>query len=122
MPAAIAARDSGASVLVVEKNWDIGGRAIISVAAIQLGCGNAIQRNAGIVDSPDQFFLDWTGSEGQAAVDPDRWGAAGNPLAKYNDREIVRAFADNAVATFDFLTENGVRWDGLRGIRGPGDI
>jgi hypothetical protein len=122
LPAAIAARDNGASVLLVEKNWDVGGRAIVSVAAIQLGCGNALQRDAGIVDTPDQFFLDWTGSDGQAAVDPDRWGNMGHPLAKYNDREIVRAFADNAVATFDFLTENGVRWDGLRGIRGPGDI
>lgn len=122
MPAAIAARDRGASVLVVEKNWDIGGRAIVSVAAIQLGCGNAVQQDAGIVDSPEQFFLDWTGSEGQAPVDPERWGTMGHPLAKYNDREIVRAFADNAVATFDFLSENGVRWDGLRGIRGPGDI
>jgi hypothetical protein len=122
LPAAIAARDDGASVLLVEKNWDIGGRAIVSVAAVQLGCGNAVQRDAGIVDTPEQFFLDWTGSEGQAAVDPERWGKMGHPLAKYNDREIVRAFADNAVATFDFLSENGVKWDGLRGIRGPGDV
>jgi urocanate reductase len=121
MPAAIAARDGGASVMVVEKNWDVGGRAILSGGSLQLGCGNRMQREAGIKDSPDQFFLDWTGSEGQAPVDPKLWGTEGNPLAKHNDREIVRAFADNAVATFDFLEENGVVWARLGGVRGPGD-
>ena len=121
MPAAIAARDRGASVIVVEKNWDVGGRAILSGGSLQLGCGNRMQREAGIKDSPDQFFLDWTGSEGQAPVDPKLWGTEGNPLAKHNDREIVRAFADNAVATFDFLTDNGVVFARLGGVRGPGD-
>ena len=100
MPAAIAARDHGASVIVVEKNWDIGGRAILSGGSVQLGCGNRLQQEAGVHDSPDQFFRDWTGSEGHAPVDPALWGTEGHPLAKHADREIVRAFADNAVATF----------------------
>src|SRR3954451_11988100 len=37
MPAAVAARDQGASVLVVEKNFDVGGRAILSGGQVQLG-------------------------------------------------------------------------------------
>lgn len=121
MPAAIAARDHGASVIVVEKNWDVGGRAILSGGSVQLGCGNRMQREAGVRDSSDQFFLDWTGSEGQAPVDPEVWGTEGHPLAKHADRDIVRAFANNAVATFDFLERNGVVWERLGGIRGPGD-
>lgn len=123
MPAAVAAADRGASVLVVEKNWDVGGRAILSGGQVQLGCGNRVQRQYGISDSPDQFFLDYTGSEGQtpAGINPDVYGPGGNPLAKHNDREIIRAFADNAVATMDFLIENGVEFTGLGGTRGPGD-
>jgi succinate dehydrogenase/fumarate reductase flavoprotein subunit len=123
MPAAIAARDGGASVVVVEKNWDVGGRAILSGASIQLGCGHRLQVEAGVHDTPDQFFLDWTGSRGQApeGIDPKRWGNDGwNPLAKTNDRDIIRAFADNAVDSFNFLEANGVKWRGLGGIRGPG--
>jgi succinate dehydrogenase/fumarate reductase flavoprotein subunit len=121
MPAAIAARDHGASVIVVEKNWDVGGRAILSGGNVQLGCGNRLQQEAGVHDSPDQFFRDWTGSEGHAPVDPALFGTEGHPLAKHADREIVRAFADNAVATFEFLETNGVEWARLGGIRGPGD-
>jgi FAD binding domain len=121
MPAAIEARDHGASVLVVEKNFDVGGRAILSGGSIQFGCGHRLQKEAGIHDTPDQFFLDWTGSEGEFPVDPKRWGTEGHPLARTIDREIVRAFADNAVASFDFLEANGVKWRGLGGIRGPGD-
>ncbi len=121
MPAAIAARDRGASVIVVEKNWDVGGRAILSGGSVQLGCGNRLQQAAGVHDSPDQFFRDWTGSEGHAPVDAALFGTEGHPLAKHADREIVRAFADNAVATFEFLESNGVEWARLGGIRGPGD-
>ena len=118
---AYAAAAAGHSVLVLEKNFDVGGRAILSGGNLQLGCGHRLQQEAGVKDSPDQFFLDWTGSEGQFPVDPERWGTEGHPLAKHSDREIVRAFADNAVATFDFLSENGVEWLRLGGIRGPGD-
>src|ERR1700722_13722714 len=87
MPAAVAAREAGASVIVVEKNFDVGGRAILSGGQVQLGCGNPLQVAAGVKDSPDQFFLDWTGSEGEYPVDPKMWGTMGNPLARWNDRE-----------------------------------
>lgn len=43
MPAAVAARDEGASVIVVEKNFDVGGRAILSGGQVQLGCGNPMR-------------------------------------------------------------------------------
>ena len=94
--AAIAAADEGASVLMVEQNFDIGGRAILSGAACYLGGGTWLQKEAGIEDSPDAIFYDWTLQD--------------HPMNRFNDREIVRTYVDNCVATFDFLTENGVDW------------
>jgi urocanate reductase len=94
--AAIRARDLGASLLVVESNFDIGGHGIISGGNISLGGGTSIQKKFNIQDSPDQIFLDHTR--------PDHL------LARYNDREIIRAFADNNLATFDFLIANGVKF------------
>ncbi len=96
LPAAIAARDHGASVIVVDENHDIGGRGILSGGRVHLGGGNALQQKAGIKDSPDQVFLDWV-----------RFDTAD---ARYSDRDLVRVFADENVPTFDFLIENGVKF------------
>ncbi|MBU6424103.1 MAG: FAD-dependent oxidoreductase [Chloroflexota bacterium] len=94
LPAAIAARDAGASVLVLEANHDIGGHAMLSGGNVRLGGGTSWQRRYGVEDSPDLVFLELT--------DPH------HPQFRRNDREIVRAFADESVPTFDFLVENGV--------------
>jgi succinate dehydrogenase/fumarate reductase flavoprotein subunit len=96
LPAAIAACDHGASVIVVEENFDIGGHAMLSGGRVQLGGGHALQRKFGIADSADQVFRDW--------VRPDRGDS------RYSDRDLVRVFADENVATFDFLIENGVEF------------
>ena len=42
--AAIAAREKGASVLIVEKNFDIGGRAMMSYGGLYIGGGNRLQK------------------------------------------------------------------------------
>ena len=60
MPAAIRARDQGASVIVVEANFDIGGHAILSGGNVPLGGGTSAQKKYGIVDSPDLVFQDLT--------------------------------------------------------------
>ena len=96
LPAAIAARDLGASVIVVDENHDIGGRGILSGGRVHLGGGHALQQKAGIKDSPDQVFLDWV-----------RFDTAD---ARYSDRDLVRVFADENVPTFNFLVENGVKF------------
>jgi urocanate reductase len=96
LPAAIAARDLGASVIIVEENYDIGGRGILSGGRVHLGGGHALQQKAGIKDSPDQVFLDWV-----------RFDTAD---ARYSDRDLVRVFADENVPTFNFLVENGVKF------------
>jgi hypothetical protein len=96
LPAAITARDLGASVIVVDENFDIGGRGMLSGGRVHLGGGHALQQKAGIKDTADQVFADWV-----------RHDAA---VAKYSDRDLVRVFADENVATFDFLVENGAEF------------
>ncbi|HMK22494.1 MAG TPA: FAD-dependent oxidoreductase, partial [Terriglobales bacterium] len=100
LPAAIVARDSGASVIVLEVQKDIGGHAITSGGNIPLGGGTSAQKQHGIEDSPDLLFRDLTD---WSVVEPN-----GFPDYRYNDREIVRAFADNNVATYDWLVRHGV--------------
>jgi succinate dehydrogenase/fumarate reductase flavoprotein subunit len=100
LPAAIAARERGASVIVVEAEDDIGGHAITSGGNVPLGGGNRAQRAHGIEDSPDLMFRDLTD---WSVVEPN-----GFPDYRYNDHEIVRAYCDHAAATHDFLVKHGV--------------
>ena len=116
LPAAIIAKENGASVILVEANRDVGGHAIISTGNIPLGGGTRAQKEAGIVDSPDILFRDLTD---WSIVEPN--GAAD---FRFNDRDIVRAFADNNVLVYDFLVDRGVVLvdgppDG-RGTQSPG--
>jgi len=100
LPAAIVAREAGASVILVEVERDIGGHAIISGGNIPLGGGTSVQKKHGIEDSPDLLFRDLT--------DWSVVGPNGFPDYRYNDREIIRAFADNSAATFEWLLARGV--------------
>jgi len=95
---ACAARDTGASVIMVEENFDIGGRGIMSGGSIQLGGGHSLQKKYGTVDSADMIFADWTRHD--------------HPASRYSDRDIVRKFADENAATFEFLLAHGVQFTG----------
>ncbi len=94
LPASIAAAEEGASVIVVEQNYDIGGHAIESGGYIALGGGTSLQKKYGVEDSPDRMFEDLV-----------NWHDY-----RFSDREIVRAFCDESVATFDFLLAHGVKF------------
>jgi succinate dehydrogenase/fumarate reductase flavoprotein subunit len=100
LPAAIVAREAGASVIGLEAEHDIGGHAITSGGNVPLGGGTTAQRQHGIEDSPDLLFRDLTD---WSVVEPN-----GFPDYRYNDHEIIRAFADNCVATYDWLVAHGV--------------
>jgi succinate dehydrogenase/fumarate reductase flavoprotein subunit len=100
LPAAIVAREAGASVILVEAEKDIGGHAITSGGNVPLGGGTSVQKKYGINDSPDLLFRDLTD---WSVVEPN-----GFPDYRYNDREIIRAFADNSAATFEWLVAHGV--------------
>src|SRR5436190_19128207 len=102
LPAAIKARDEGASVIVVEANFDIGGHAILSGGNVPLGGGTSAQRKYGIQDAPDLVFADLTD---WSIVQPNGW-----PDYRYNDRPVMRAFADHCAATYELLVANGVKF------------
>lgn len=105
--AAIRARDLGASVLVIEQNFDVGGKLVHSGGWTSLGGGDAIQERdraaadpqglglaaplikpEDLEDDPDRLFRDVTD---WSVVD-----ATGVARYRYNDRELHRAWADNA--------------------------
>ncbi len=102
LPAAIRARDMGASVIVVEANYDVGGHALVCGGNVALGGGTSQQKKYGIEDSPDILFRDLTD-----------WSVVeinGMPEYRYNDRGVQRALADNEARAFEFLLENGVEF------------
>ena len=98
--AAIAAREKGASVLIVEKNFDIGGRAMMSFGGLYIGGGNRMQKAIGVDDSPDKVFADWSRPE--------------KPMGRFSDRELVRTYADNNLELFDWLEKHGIKWESYR--------
>ena len=104
LAAAVSALDHGASVIMVEENVDIGGHGMCSGGNVHLGGGTSNQRKFGVEDSAGQVFLDWVRHDHRES--------------RYSDREIVRAFADENAATFEFLIENGVQFQDH--LTGPG--
>ncbi len=99
-PAAIKARDDGASVIIVEAQPHTGGHGTCSGGNVPLGGGTSRQKKYGIQDLPDLYFrdlTDWSVVEGN-----------GFPDYRYNDREIIRAFADHSPIVFEWLVEQGV--------------
>ena len=100
LPAAIRAAEAGASVIVVDTNYDVGGHAIISGGNVPLGGGTSYQKKYGIKDDPEMLFKDLTD-----------WSVvevSGMPDYRYNDRAVQRALADNEAQTFEFLLAHGV--------------
>ena len=104
LAAAISALDHGASVIMADENVDIGGHGKCSGGNVHLGGGTSNQRKHGVEDSADQVFLDWIRHD--------------HGQSRYSDRDLVRAFADENAATFEFLIENGVHF--LDHLVGPG--
>ncbi len=100
LPAAIAAVENKASVILVESNRDVGGHAILSGGNVPLGGGTSAQKKHGIEDSPDLIFTDltdWSVTQPNGAAD-----------YRFNDRDIVRAFADNNASSYEWLVAHGV--------------
>ena len=94
LAAAVSALDNGASVIMVEANYDVGGHGLVSGGNVHLGGGNSRQRKFGIDDSADEVYNDWV-----------RWD---HRDSRFSDRDLVRAFADENAEAFEFLVENGV--------------
>ena len=121
-------------MLVVDQNFDLGGRMLHSGSFVSLGGGDPVQRRdmkgesdkEGFVtvdsvedpeeldDSVDLLFTDITD---WSIVDP----KAQSPY-RYNERELVRAWAENCPATRQFLMDNYVRFMRVNGTHGGGGL
>lgn len=95
LPAALKAMEAGASVILVEANWEVGGHAAVSGGNLHSGGGIAIQEEYGLEDSADQYYVDHT---------------SGITLAtRYNDTEVVRSVANSMAEAFAFFIDNGLK-------------
>ena len=133
LAAAVRARDLGASVLVIETNYDVGGKMVHSGGRTSLGGGDAIQERDRAGNDPEGLGLDapLIPSE-DLEDDPDRlfrdmtdWSVvdeSGVARYRYNDRELHRAWADNTVATRKFLLDNYVRFARIDGTHNGGGM
>ena len=87
-------------MLIVEKNFDIGGRAMMSFGGLYIGGGNRLQKAIGVKDLPEQVFADWSRPE--------------KPMGRFSDRALVHTYADNNLELFDWLERHGIKWEGYR--------
>lgn len=124
---AIRARDAGLSVLVVEGNFDVGGKMLHSGGQTSLGGGDPLQLRdiAGesdpdgyitvppihtpeeLTDDVDRLFTEWT--------DWSVLDAGAHAPYRYNEREIQRAMAENASGARQLMMDNYVRFARIRG-------
>ena len=94
LPAALKAMEDGASVLLVEANWDVGGHCAVSGGNLHSGGGTVTQKKYGIVDSADQYYIDHT---------------SGVTLStRFDDRNYVRSVADSMAECYDFCVSKGL--------------
>ena len=134
LPAAIRARDLGASVIVVDQNFDPGGKMLHSGAQVSLGGGDPLQLRdiagegdrEGFVTAPRQHpVAELTEDADFLFRDHTDWSvmdAAAQAPYRYNERELHRAYADNCYATREFLMANYVRMGRISGTHGNGGL
>ena len=134
LPAAIRARDLGASVIVVDQNFDLGGKMLHSGGLVSFGGNDPLQQRdikgerdpegfvtaprlhpvEELTEDPDFLFRDHT--------DWSVMDAAAQAPYRYNERELHRAYADNCGAVRTFLMQNYVRFGRISGTHGNGGM
>jgi len=134
LTAAIRARDLGASVLVVDQNFDLGGRMLHSGAWLSLGGGDPIQIRDMEGRGDDEGFITVPPPVAPEALDDNidllfqditDWSIvdtkAQSPY-RYNQRDLMRAWAENCGPTRQFLMDNYVRFSRITGTHGGGGL
>ena len=134
LPAAIRARDLGASVMLVDQNFDVGGKMLHSGSWTSLGGGDAIQKRdiagasdaegmvqvepvveaAALEDNPELLFKDMT--------DWSILDTGGVPRYRFNERDLHYAWANNTVGTRQLLLDNYVRYARINGTHYGGGV
>ncbi len=97
LAAALEARAHGASVLLLEKNPQLGGTTRLSVGSLA-ACCTPYQRRRGIQDSPEEFFEDM--------------GLFSGPLAERENLELRRLLANKSSETLEWLMAMGIEFFG----------
>src|SRR5688572_26121836 len=131
---AIRARDLGCSVLVVDQNFDLGGRMLHSGSFVSLGGGDPLQKRDMKGESDKEGFVTSPPVETPAELDDSvdllfkditDWSVLnrrGETPYRYNERELVRAWAENCPATRQFLIDNYVRFGRINGTHEGGGM
>jgi hypothetical protein len=134
LPAAIRARDLGASVIVVDQNFDLGGKMLHSGGQVSFGGNDPLQHRdikgegdpegfvkvprlhsiEELTEDPDVLFRDHT--------DWSVMDTAAQAPYRYNERELHRSYADNCGPTREFLMQNYVRFGRISGTHGNGGM
>jgi hypothetical protein len=134
LTAAIRARDLGATVLVVDQNFDLGGRMLHSGSFISLGGGDPVQRRDMKGESDKEGFITSSPVESPEELDDNvellftditDWSVLnrrGETPYRYNERELMRAWAENCPATRQFLIDNYVRFGRINGTHEGGGM
>ncbi len=97
LAAAIEARATGASVVLIEKNDAPGGSTSWSIGSVT-ATGTAYQKKRGIVDSPADHWADMPGFAGD--------------LGAHDNAALRRVLCDEIPGTFQWLLDSGVRFMG----------
>jgi succinate dehydrogenase/fumarate reductase flavoprotein subunit len=97
LAAAIEAREAGASVLLLEKNPQLGGSTAWSIGSVT-STGTPHQRRRGIADNPADHWADMPGFAGE--------------LDARDNAALRRVLCEHIPATFQWLLDSGVRFMG----------
>lgn len=105
--AAIEANSLGANVILIEKLGVIGGTTARSEGIVQ-AAGTELQKEHGIDDSEEQFYIDFTGLQTDETLDDD----------------LIRLGIENSVETIEWLKDKGVNFDEIESAHSlpPRDI
>lgn len=132
--AAIRARDLGCSVLVVDQNFDLGGRMLHSGSFVSLGGGDPLQKRDMKGESDKEGFVTSPPVESPEELDDNvdllfkdltDWSVLnrrGETPYRYNEREMMRAWAENCAPTRQFLMDNYVRFGRINGTHEGGGM
>src|SRR5215813_11919280 len=130
LPAAIRAPDLGASVIVVDQNFDLGGKMLHSGGQVSFGGGDPLQLRdiAGENDREGFVTAPRRQSVEELTEDPDflfrdhtDWSvmdAAAQAPYRYNERELRWTLSDNRSATGEFRIANYVECGRIFGTHG----
>jgi succinate dehydrogenase/fumarate reductase flavoprotein subunit/uncharacterized protein with FMN-binding domain len=93
LPAGLKALEDGASVIMVEANYDCGGHAAVSEGQLHSGGYTVSQKEWDVTDSSDRYYYDHT----RGFLD-----------SRYNDREVTRSVANSMAEAYEFVLKKGI--------------